>query len=364
MRELEYLRRACHQLSRPAFGRPEELVAWMGAVQAQEYTMAKWAVGVRLQEGRCTAVDKALQEGKIVRTHIMRPTWHYVAGEDLHWMLQLSSERVRKAIDGWVKGSGLDIPESDYSRCNDLLGRMLEGKHHLSREEIETELGRAGMAVADDRTKRYLLRAELEGIVCSGGDKQGKPTYALLYEQVGPGRSLSREEALAELAGRYFRSHSPAGIADFAWWSGLPLTEARRAAGLLEGKLIREKFGEKEFWVHESCREEEAEEAVCFLPPFDEYLIAYKDRASVLDPEYFPKAFNKWGIFYPVILCGGRLAGNWSKSVKRGRMVFTVTWFGNKPAAGKQDVEKAAKRYAAFCFPEGLPEIGVEYRKE
>lgn len=363
MGKLECIRRICHQLACPVFGQPAELVAWMGAVQAQEYAMAKWAVGVRLKEGRCTEVDKALQEGKIVRTHIMRPTWHYVAGEDLRWMLQLSSVRIRKAVDGWVKGSGLDIPESDYSRCNDLLGRMLEGRRHLSREEIGAELRRAGMIVADDRTRRYLLRAELEGIVCSGGDKCGKPTYALLHEQVGARRVLSREEALGELADRYFRSHSPAGLADFVWWSGLTLTEARQAVGLLEGKLIKERFGGEELWVHETCREEKPGEDVCFLPPFDEYLIAYKDRTGVLAPEYFPKAFNRWGTFYPVLLCGGRIAANWSKTVRRGNLVFTVTWFGNKPAAGKREVERAARRFAAFHYPENLPEIRVEYSK-
>ena len=188
MGTLTNIRMACHQLAEPEFGHPADLVGWMGAMQAQDYTMSKWAVGLRLKSATIAQVNEALAKGEIVRTHIMRPTWHYVAGKDLRWMLQLTSSRLKKVIDSWVKASGLDISENQYTQCNDLIGKMLSGGNCLTREEIEMELGHAGVPVTGDRVRRYVLRAEMEGIVCSGADKNGKPGYALLDEQVA-GRS-------------------------------------------------------------------------------------------------------------------------------------------------------------------------------
>lgn len=343
-----------HQLAQPQFEHPRDLVAWMGAVQAQDYRMAKWAVGVRLKGANCRLVDDALAKGEIVRMHIMRPTWHFVAGKDLRWMLALSGQRVKKAVDSWVKGGGYDISEEVYAKCNDFLGKILSGHRCLTRLEIEKEFERAGIATADDRVRRYVLRAEVEGLVCSGGDKDGEPTYALLDEQVAPGAELHREEALAQLAIHYFRSHSPAGIKDFTWWSGLSLTEAKQAIALADRELRPEKFGGQEFWVHESCRPIVKDESLHYLPPFDEYLISYKERQTVIEPEYYPKAFNRWGIFYPVILHKGRIIGNWSKVVKRGKTQISTSFFDPGYKVSSRLLEQAESRYKAFM------EIGGE----
>lgn len=347
------VRLACHQLTEPKFEKPEELVAWMGAIQAQDYTMSKWAIGVRLKSSVLEQVNDALAKGKIVRTHIMRPTWHYVAGKDLQWMQQLTALRVKKAIDGWVKSSGLDISEELYSKCNDQIGKMLSGGRCLTREEIEMELERAGILTADDRVRRYILRAEMEGIVCSGADKAGKPSYALQEEQVDRVPALHREEALARLALRYFRSHSPATLKDFVWWSGLTMTEARKAIGLIDGELVAERFGELEFWVYTACREVTDRSAIHFLPPYDEYLLGYKDRATVIPVEHHPKAFNRWGIFYPVIVSGGQLVGNWNKSLRKGDLTITTSFFqskGLRRETGKL-LEAENKCRAFYGFP-------------
>ena len=157
MGTLTDIRMACHQLAEPEFGHPADLVGWMGAMQAQDYTMSKWAVGLRLKSATIAQVNEALAKGEIVRTHIMRPTWHYVAGKDLRWMLQLTFSRLKKVIDSWVKASGLDISENQYTQCNDLIGKMLSGGNCLTREEIEMELGHAGVPVTGDRVRRYVL---------------------------------------------------------------------------------------------------------------------------------------------------------------------------------------------------------------
>ena len=347
------IRLASHQLAEPEFEHPEDLISWMGAVQAQDYAMSKWAVGLRLKSGTMDQVNDALATGKIVRTHVMRPTWHYVAGKDLRWMLQLTGERVKKAIDSWVKGSGLDISEELYTKCNDLIGKMLSGNHCLTREEIETELGRQGMPTADDLAKRCILRAEVEGIVCSGADKNGKFTYALLDEQVVPAPLLHREEALARLALCYFRSHSPATLQDFVWWSGLTVTEAKQAIRLIKQELITEHFDGQEFLIYANFRQAKTDDILHFLPSYDEYLIAYKDRTTVMTAKYHPKAFNRWRIFYPVILRNGRIVGNWSKEKKKGELMITTSFF-EPDKKGTKLLKPAENRYRAFLENEPL----------
>lgn len=346
------IRMYSHQLLSPVFERPGELVAWMGGVQAQDYTMAKWALGLRMKQADPDSINEALRTGEIIRTHIMRPTWHFVAGKDLRWMLSLSAARVKTALNSWMKSGGIDIPEETFTRCNDLIGKMLSGGHSLTREAIEAGLVQAGMLIADDRAKRYLLRAEVEGIVCSGADYGGKPTYALLDEQVPSSSTLSREEALAQLAQRYFRSHSPATLKDFIWWSGLTVTEAKKAVQSIGSQLVTENFGQQEeFLVHESCqRQPPAGDTLCFLPPFDEYLISYKERNTVLDPCHYPKAFNRWGIFYPVILYNGRIVGNWNKTVKKEQMTVTASFFvpGIESRISPDDMKRAEDKLKQF----------------
>lgn len=341
------IRLACHQLTEPEFKHPEDLISWMGAVQAQDYAMSKWAIGLRLKSGTLDQINEALATGKIVRTHVMRPTWHYVAGKDLRWMLQLTGKRVKKVIDSWVKGGGLDISEGLYAKCNDLIGKMLSGNRCLTREEIETALEQQGIPVVDDRTRRYILRAEVEGIVCSGADKNGKCTYALLEEQIAPVAPIHKEEALARLALCYFRSHSPAAIQDFVWWSGLTVTEAKQAIGLIKQELITEQFDGQEFLIYANCRQVKTDDILHFLPPYDEYLIAYKDRTTVMTAKYHPKAFNRWGIFYPVILRNGRITGNWSREKKKGELIITTSFF-EPDKKGTKDLKLAEKRYRAF----------------
>lgn len=170
--------------------------------------MAKWALHLRLRAAPAGAVDEALRSGEIVRTHIMRPTWHFVAGEDIRWMLMLSGKRVRLANESFGRRFG--ISEAQYCRCNDLIGDMLRGGKSMTCREIGSSLEKAGIPDASQLVRRFLLRAESDGIICSGPDRDRQPTFALFDERVPRGKELSRDEALATLATRYFRSHTPA----------------------------------------------------------------------------------------------------------------------------------------------------------
>lgn len=220
MNRLTDIRLHAQQLVAPQFDDPAELIRWMGMVQAQEYSSAKWAVALRLRTPAAAPVEEALREGRILRMHIMRPTWHFIAAEDVRWMLHLSARRIRAANASFAKGNGCGLDEGDYLRCSRLLERILGGGNHLTRQQIAGELERAGMAVDAPRLNRLMMHAETDGVVCSGADRAGKPTYALLAERVPQAVDLPEEEALALLALRYFRSHSPATFDDFVWWSG------------------------------------------------------------------------------------------------------------------------------------------------
>ncbi|WP_443746891.1 winged helix DNA-binding domain-containing protein, partial [Alistipes communis] len=257
MNRLTDIRLHAQQLVAPQFDDPAELIRWMGMVQAQEYGSAKWAVALRLRTPAAAPVEEALREGRILRMHIMRPTWHFIAAEDVRWMLHLSARRIRAANASFAKGNGCGLDEGDYLRCSRLLERILGGGNHLTRQQIAGELERAGMAVDAPRLNRLMMHAETDGVVCSGADRAGKPTYALLAERVPQAVDLPEEEALALLALRYFRSHSPATFDDFVWWSGLPVGQPRRGVGALDGELLRESFGGREYLLHESwatCR--------------------------------------------------------------------------------------------------------------
>lgn len=344
------IRLSSQQLAGPLFKKPKDLVAWMGAVQAQDYTQVKWAVGMRLKAGALPVVERALRKGEIIRTHILRPTWHLVAAADLRWMMRLCSHRIRSAYDSFARGRGLEMPPALYSRCNDRVGKLLEGGRHLTKKEIGEGLKQAGLEISPDLLTWYLTCAETDLFVCSGADRQRQVTYALVDERIAPVPERTREESLAELATRYFRSHSPARLDDFTWWSGLPLREARQATGLIAGRLVGDRFASERFLVYESCRDRSAgnEETFHLLPAFDEYLISYKDRSDVLEPAYRSRVFNLYGTFYPVVVGGGRVIGNWKKSVKKGTVTVETSFFEPQPAAAQQACEAAAGRYKAF----------------
>ena len=222
------------QLLSPLFFQPKELVSWMGAMQAQNYSMVKWAVGMRLKSATIQTVEKALRDGEILRTHVMRPTWHLVAAEDIRWMLKLSAGRIISANESYAKGHDLEISEELYTKSHNLLEKILCGKKSLTRQEIAEHFNRSGIVADNHRMTRFMARAEQVGIVCSGEDKGSKCTYALLEERVPPVPELTKDESLARLARSYFRSHAPAVLQDFVWWSGLPITDARQAIYLMD----------------------------------------------------------------------------------------------------------------------------------
>ena len=318
------IRLAGQQLAAPRFDTPKKLISWMGAIQAQDYAMARWAVGIRLKSATARSVGEAFSRGEILRTHVMRPTWHLVAAEDIRWMLKLSARRIRSANESLAKGRQLELTEQLHYRCDRLLEKMLEGNRNLTKQQIGEELNRQGIAA-------------------------GKQTYALLEERVPPVPELHPDEALAKLATAYFRSHSPASLQDFVWWSGLSVTEARHSVGLIGRSLTAERFGQRELFVHESCRAAETSGVPLYLlPAYDEYLIGYKDRTDVLRPEHRARAFTNYVIFYRDFVYGGGIAANWKRPARRDDSCVETSFFETDTAVDRDILEEAVNRYRAF----------------
>ena len=337
------------QLSNPLFREPKELVSWMGAMQAQNYSMVKWAVGMRLKSATIQAVEKALREGEILRTHVMRPTWHLVAAEDIRWMLKLSAQRIISANDSFAKGYDLDIPNEVYTKAHDLLEKILCGKKSLTKQEIAEHFNRSGIVADNHRMTRFMARAEQEGIICSGEDRGSKCTYALLEERVPPMPELTKDESLARLARSYFRSHSPAVLQDFIWWSGLPVSDAKQAVYLIASELTTEQWKEQTWYIHDTCRTRgKLSGHIHLLPSYDEYLLGYKDRTDVLPLEHYSKAFTNNGLFFPIVLHNGQVIGNWDKSVKKKSVDLKYSWFRQVADMNEETLERERQKFTRF----------------
>lgn len=335
------------QLLNPSFNNAKDLVSWMGAIQGQDYTMVKWALGVRLQASTYNDVQLSFQRADIIRTHILRPTWHLVAAEDLRWMLSLSGERLSRSCK--LYGDKMISDKKVYTKIYNLFEKLLAGNNHLTKQEINTEIIRIGIPTENHLLNNFLMAAEGDGIICSGADKGNKPTFALLEERVPPQKKRTKQEALAELALRYFKSHSPASFNDFLWWSGLNISEAREAVNLLGSDLIKDRFAGYDLYIHQSCPAlQEYDDLLHFLPPYDEYLISYKDRTAALELVHHPKAFTNYGIFYPVIMYNGRIVGNWKKISKKGTISIETIFFDKKTKVKKALLKAAEERYKAF----------------
>ncbi|GAB4417131.1 MAG: winged helix DNA-binding domain-containing protein [Anaerolineae bacterium] len=333
-----------------ALEKPEEVVARLGAVQAQEYAWAKWALGQRATGLTDAAVERAFNEGAILRTHVMRPTWHFVTPADIRWLLALTGPRVNVAMASNYRG--LELDEATFARSNAVLAKALQGGKQLTRPELAAILQQAGIATADLlRFSHIMLRAELDAIVCSGVLRGKQHTYALLDERAPQAKTLERDEALAELTRRYFTSHGPATLADFGWWSGLTMAEARAGLEMAKPHLVQEVIDGQTYWLPSSPSPVNiTSPTVHLLPAFDEYTVAYKDRQAVLDPAYPPQA--KSDILNPAIAVDGKIVGTWKRALKKETVMITTNFFTLLGPAETQAMAEAAQHYGAFL---GLP---------
>jgi hypothetical protein len=335
-------------LSSPKFKRPADVVKCLGAVQAQDYYGAKWALAQRMQSGTDDAIEKAFAEGAILRTHVMRPTWHFVTPADIRWLLRLTAPRVN-ARNGYHYRK-LELDDAVFRRSNKALASALRGGKQLTREELRAALQRAGIAANDLlRFIHLLIRAELDGVICSGARKGKQFTYALLDERAPKTSGLSPDEALAELTRRYFTSHGPATLQDFVWWSGLTATDARRGVEMVQRHVVKEVIAGRAYWLSSSTSAVRRAARVAYLlPAYDEYFVAYKDRSAALESTSSKQAASGNPVFNSAVVIGGRIVGGWRPTFEKSAVIITVRAFRSFSKAEKQAVTVAAHRYGAF----------------
>lgn len=326
-----------------------EVVRVLGAMQAQDYAGALWAIGLRLPGATEVAIQQAIAERTIVRTWPMRGTLHFVPSEDVHWMLALLTPRV---IAGTARRQQqLELGAAIFARCRELFVKALEGGKQLTRDEMYGVLARAGISTENQRGYHILWRLAQEGLICFASHAGKQPTFALLDEWVPKGRTLQRDEALARLTLRYFTSHGPATIQDYVWWSGLTAADAKAGVAMLSAQLANETINGKTYWMRPDLPElRNIAPALHILPGFDEYLLGYKDRSDSLDPAHAQKVVpGNNGMFMPTIVSNGRVIGTWKRDLKKAAVIITPQAFTSLSSAEKKRFECAAKRYGHFA---------------
>ena len=343
--DINLLRLVNQQLSGTIFQTPKEIVSWMGAIQSQDYNMAKMAIGVRLPGSSAATVEEALNSGEILRTHILRPTWHFVVPENIRWMLMLTSERIKASSKS--RDMELGITDKLYEAANKVIQRALEEQGQMTRKELSVEVERAGMAADTPHMTHFMMRTEADCLVCSGAMKGKEHTYALFEERVPKVVLLHRSEALAKLAGIYFRSHGPATLHDFVWWSGLSVTEARDGLESIKGNLINEEANGQTYWFFDTLDFKRSEKnRVHLLPAFDEYIVSYKERNTIITKEY-SKVISSNGVFRPVVLLNGKVVGIWKKTGTK-KQPFIFDFFKKIDLPDMQLVDRKSGELTAF----------------
>lgn len=326
------------------FSSVKQITAWMGAIQAQDYAMAKYAIGIRLKNSTDKIVEEAINKGEIIRTHVLRPTWHFVAAEDIRWMLDLTAKNLNRSLSS--NNKRLELDEKTFSKANKIIEKLLRDGKHLTRKEIMQALEKKGIRTDDLRAGHIMFRAETDLIVCNGIKRDKQFTYALFDERVPYSKKLAKEEALAQLTLRYFFSHGPATLKDFSWWSGLSLKDATTGLESVKLNLTSEKYKDN-FYLFAKQAESKKNSSITLFPAYDEFLISYKSREISVDTPNLPRTFTNNGIFNPVIIHNAKVIGTWKPQYKKDLVI--IPYFFNKPAEKQKEFcRKAAKEFGKF----------------
>jgi hypothetical protein len=343
------------QIAQASRRSPAEVVARLGAMQAQDYPGALWAVGLRSEGATEADVERAIAERTIVRTWPMRGTLHFVAVADVRWMLDLLTPRI--IAGSAARTRQLELDNAIFTRSRKLFIRALQGGRILTREAMLDLLERGKISTAGQRGYHILWRLAQEGLLCFGTREGKQQTFALLDEWAPPAKAMEREEALAELARRYFTSHGPATLQDFAWWSGLKVSDGKAGLAMAASRLSRETMDGVDYWLPPPTSSFIPHSFTFphlhLLPAFDQYMLGYADRSAALDPLHSQKIVpGNNGMFMPTIVVRGRIVGTWKRAFKRGGVSVEARPFAPLNNAESRAFAVAARRYGDFM---GMP---------
>jgi hypothetical protein len=312
--ETAHLRLISQQLTSTEIKTAPQMTAYFGAIQGQEYGPSKWGLGLRLANPDDTSIENDFTEGRILRTHLLRPTWHFVAAEDIRWLLMLTAPRVTAINQFTYRREKLTA--ADFSKCNKIIENALEGGKHLTRDALNDEFRKHRIEASGVRLVSIMMNAELEGLVCSGA-RQGKQfTYALLEERAPKANVKTRDESLAELALRYFTSRGPATIRDFSIWSGLALADCKKAADIISREITSAEMQNERYYFAEPILDQTPRpEQLYLLPIYDEMIMGYKNRDAIM--QYLQKAASKMNIVFDnMMVYDGQIIGSWKRVIK------------------------------------------------
>ena len=336
------------RITHTEFNIPGQVVAWFGAMQAQDYTSAKWAVGLRCSDATEDSVEDAIINGEIVRTWLNRGTKHFAAKQDVIWMLLLLSPVV--IAKSGKRYRQLELDDETFTRSFKTLSKALQKEKQLTRADLLLTLEKAGITTEGQRGYHILRRAGLEGLICFGPMTGKQESFVLLDDWVYDQINMSRDEALAGLAKRYFDSHGPATLNDYMWWSGLPVSDARTGLEMVESRLRHEIVNGQIYWMPPKPHTlRNFTPTACLLPAYDEYLLGYKERSAVLDPRYDKKAVSGNGVFRAVILLDGQVVGVWKKEPRKDSIKISSSPFKVMTKTEIQVLISAVKSYSKYC---------------
>jgi hypothetical protein len=338
---------------------PVEVVRRLGAVQAQDYAGAKWAIGMRTTDATDGDVERAVETGRILRTHVLRPTWHFVLPEDIRWMLALTGPRVSQAMASYNRTLGLT--PAVFRRSAAVIEKVLRDGAHLTRAELGAELGKARVRPATGQAlAHFMMQAEVDGVICSGARRGKQFTYALLDHRAPPAGVVERDEALSRLAHLYFRGRGPATVHDFAWWSGLTIGDAKRGIESCGKALSSVTIGEKSMWMVERADAAPAPGTVAhLLPNYDEYFIGHRDRSFIGRRAGTKLVTGGNALINHILTIGGEIVGGWKRAARGATTVVDLALLTPLRRAERTALDASRARFEAFL--EGA--VKVELRR-
>lgn len=338
----------------PTLAEAGDVVAWLGALQAQDYGGTLWAIGLRMAGATERRIEQAIAERTIVRTWPMRGTLHFVAANDVRWMLALLAPREIASSAG--RSRQLELDAATFARSQEVFAQALQGGKQLTRDEMLQALEQAGIATTGQRGYHLLVRSAQDGLICFGSRRGKQHTFVLLDDWIPPTQPLARDEALVELTRRYFRSHGPATAQDLMRWAGLTAAEVKRGLEAAGQELLQETIAGRAYWMTTNSPALGSEtQSVYLLPGFDEYLLGYGDRSAMLDPAYAQRICpGDNGMFIPTLVIGGEVTGTWKRTLKKHAVVIEVAPFRPLNPAETQMLSVAADRYGEFL---GVPAL-------
>ena len=347
-KDLIAIRLSNQQITRHQCQTIEELVKWMLVMQSQEFAMAKWAIGLRMKGISEKDVDLAFNEGRILRTHVLRPTWHFVSPADIGWMIRLTAPKIRKTMGYYCEKMGID--KKIVNKAVQLLTKHLQGHQFMTREQLKKLFEASKIDTADERMALILMQAELDCVICSGPRIGNQFSYALMSERAGSQDTFSKEDALKELAGRYFNSRGPATLRDLSYWSGIPQKDARQAVEGL-GKPFRKITVNGNDYYYNTDQPATAinTKASFLVPDYDEFGMSYKNKGAFnLRGRATLENLAATSGFPHHFVIDGKLSGHWTGTAIRRKQKVGTKPFEKLSGTAARKLQSAVKRYERF----------------